>query len=71
MRVVVGARLLKPQRLMNLSLSEEDYRTLMYWRDVDFRMSNMCCGPIRWLQMFVQNPIWVPAEFEEHCDLHE
>ena len=42
---------------MNLSLSEEEHRTLMSWRDFDFRMFNMCFGPIEWLQMFVQNPI--------------
>ena len=49
LRVNVGSRLLKPQRLMNLSLNEEEHRALMCWRDVDFRRFNMCLGPIQWL----------------------
>ena len=50
---------------MNLSLSEEEHRTLMSWRDVDFRMLTMCFGPIQWLQMFVQNPMEF-RQNEEH-----
>ena len=56
LKSVVGARLLKPQRLLTLSLDEERNRVFETWKDYDFKMHMMCFGPIEWLQQHVQDP---------------
>ena len=53
---VVGARLLKPQRLLNLSLSEEMHRIFQTWKDWDFKMHMICFGSIEWLAQHVKDP---------------
>ncbi len=56
MTLVVGGRLLKPQRLVNLTLEEEKHRTLATWQDFDFKMYMMCFGPLEWLEPHVFDP---------------
>ena len=57
LKFVVGARLLKPQRLLNLSLNEERNRVFETWKDWDFKMYMICFGPIEWLAQHVQDPV--------------
>ena len=51
-----GATLLKPQRLINLSPSEEEHRLIQTWKDFDHRMFNVCFGSLSWLEEQVLEP---------------
>ena len=56
LRFEVGATWLKPQRLLNLSPAEEEHRLLQTWKDFDYRVYNMCFGPLKWLEEHVLDP---------------
>ena len=56
LRIEVGARMLKPQRLLTLTLLEEEHRLYQTWRDFDFRLWNMCFGDLSWLEQHVMDP---------------
>ena len=42
LKAVVGARLLKPQRMLTLSLKEEERRVIETWKDWDHKMHQIC-----------------------------
>jgi len=56
LRIEVGARMLKPQRLLTLTILEEEHRLYQTWRDFDFRLWNMCFGDLSWLEQHVMDP---------------
>ncbi len=56
LRIEVGARMLKPQRLLTLTLAEEEHRLYQTWKDFDFRLWNMCFGDLSWLEQHVMDP---------------
>ena len=50
MKEVVGARLLKPQRMLSLTLHEEMCRVFETWKDWDWKLYMICFGPMSWLE---------------------
>ena len=52
---VVGARLLKPQRMLSLTLAEERARALETWKDWDFKLHPICFGDLSWLESQVMD----------------
>ena len=53
---VCGARLLKPQRLLTLTLDEEKKRVFESWKDWDRKQWEMCFGDLSWLEKHVADP---------------
>ena len=53
---VVGGRLLKPQRLLTLTLDEEKKRVFESWKDWDRKQWEMCFGALSWLEKHVACP---------------
>ena len=56
LKAVVGARLLKPQRMLTLSLKEEERRVIETWKDWDHKMHQICFGPLSFLEKHVFDP---------------
>ena len=50
MKQIVGARLLKPQRMLSLTLDEEMHRVFETWKDWDWKLYMVCFGPMSWLE---------------------
>ena len=55
MKAVAGARLLKPQRMLSLTLHEEMCRVFETWKDWDWKLHMVCFGPMSWLEKQVCN----------------
>ena len=56
MGYVCDARLLKPQRLLTLTLDEEKKRVFESWKDWDRKQWEMCFGDKAWLEKHVVDP---------------
>ena len=54
---VCGARLLKPQRLLTLTLDEEKKRVFESWKDWDRKQWEMCFGDLSWLEKHVVDAV--------------
>ena len=53
---------MKPQRMLTLSLKEEERRVIETWKDWDHKMHQICFGTLS----FLEKHVFDPKLFREH-----